>query len=287
MTSVRIRKNFRPATLAEEIGGAGVAAYSATHGREDPHRIRARPSLIAQVRRADLLFCSGADMEVGWLPILMRRGAPVGIQPGRPGHLMAADHVEPLDLPETLDRAHGDIHPGGNPHVHLDPRNMLVLADELARRLERIDPDNADLWRAGRESFRQRWTDAMARWRARAARLDGAPVVVYHEAWAWFLRWAGLPRAAALEPLPGVPPAIGDLREVLERASAAGARVIIRAPYEPEDASDWLSERTGIPVIELPSTVGGQPGVDTLFDLFDSTLTLLEGTLLEDSGDRP
>ena len=101
-------------------------------------------------------------------------------------------------------------------------------------------------------------------------------VVVYHEAWAYFLHWSGLTRVASLEALPGIPPSASHLQDVLERSRGAGADVILRAPYEPRDASDWLSARTGIPVVELPYTVGGHPEADDLVSLFDVTLKLLE-----------
>ena len=264
------------AALAEAVGGADVVVHSATHGRQDAHHVRARPSLIAKVRRADILFCSGAELESGWLPVLMQRGARQQIQPGQPGHIMAADHVAVLDRPETIDRSHGDVHPSGNPHVHLDPRNVEILASELARRLERIDPDNAGAYRSRLASFRTDWAEAMEGWRSRVAGLQGMKVVVYHEAWVYFLRWAGLTRIASLEALPGIPPSASQLRDVLEQSRGAGAEAILRAPYEPRDASDWLSARTGIPVVELPFTVGGHPEAVDLVSLFDITLKLLE-----------
>ncbi len=262
--------------LAREVGGDDIEARSATTGIQDPHYIRARPSLIAWIRRADLLICSGADLEVGWLPVLLERGAPLAVQPGQPGSVMASDHLEAVDRPETLDRALGDSHPGGNPHFHLDPRNLLALADVVAERLALIDPENAAAYSERRDSFAERWRPAMADWKARADRLSPMPVVVYHEAWAHFLRWAGMERAASLEPLPGVPPTASHLARVLERVEETGAEVILRAPYEPTDASDWLAERAGLPVVDLPSTVGGREGVNTLFDVFDVSLTLLE-----------
>ena len=264
------------AALAEAIGGGDVVVHSATHGRQDAHYVRARPSLIAKVRRADVLFCSGAELESGWLPVLMQRGARHVIQPGQPGHIMAADHVAVLDRPETIDRSHGDVHPSGNPHVHLDPRNIEILASELVRRLERIDPDNADAYRSRLASFRADWAAAMEGWRSRVASLQGMKVVVYHEAWAYLLRWAGLTRVASLEALPGIPPSASHLQDVLEQSRGAGAEAILRAPYEPRDASDWFSARTGIPVVELPFTVGGHPQAGDLVSLFDITLKLLE-----------
>ena len=264
------------AALAEAIGGDDVAVYSATHGRQDAHHVRARPSLIAKVRRADVLFCSGAELESGWLPVLMRRGARHVIQPGQPGHIMAADHVAVLDRPDTIDRSLGDIHPTGNPHVHLDPRNIEILASELAGRLEQIDPDNAPAYRSRLVSFLADWADVMEKWRKRTSSLQGMKVVVYHEAWTYFLEWAGLTRVASLEALPGIPPSASHLQEVLEQSRSAGAEAILRAPYEPRDASDWLSARTAMPVVELPFTVGGHPQADSLVSLFDVTLTLLE-----------
>ena len=130
------------AALAREIGGDKIVAFSATSHRQDPHHIRARPSLISRIRQADLVICSGGGLEIGWLPILMRRGAPVRVQPGQIGHLMAADHVTVLEKPAVVDRSLGDVHPEGNPHVHLDARNIIPLAREVARRLSQIDAAN-------------------------------------------------------------------------------------------------------------------------------------------------
>ncbi len=264
------------AALAEEIGGDDVTVHSATHGRQDAHYIRARPSLIAKVRRAKILLCSGADLEVGWLPVLLERGAGRIVQPGQPGHIMAADHVEVLERPEVLDRSLGDIHPGGNPHVHLDPRNMAIMAEVLTERLERIDPERAEAYRQRLASFQTRWADAMAGWRERTAALRGMKVIVYHKAWVYLLRWAELDRIAVLERVSGVPPTASHLVEVLDRVRDSGARAILRAPFDPEDASEWLSGKTGIPAVELPFTVGGRPEATDLFSLFDSTLALLE-----------
>ena len=264
------------AALAEEIGGNDVIVHSATHGRQDAHHIRARPSLIAKVRLADVLFCSGAELEVGWLPVLMQRGARRIVQPGQPGHIMAADHVEMLDRPEVIDRSLGDIHPDGNPHVHLDPRNIVILADVLASRLERIDPSRSGAYRERLASFQSRWADAMTGWQKRTERLRGMEVVVHHKAWTYLLHWSGLERVASLERVSGIPPTASHLAQVFELARNSGTKAIIRAPFEPVDASDWLFGKTAIPVVELPFTVGGHPEVRDLFSLFDVTLTLLE-----------
>ncbi len=264
------------AALASDVGGDAVHVYAATHGRQDPHYIRARPSLIAQVRRADVLFCSGAGLEEGWLPVLLQRGARATIQPDQPGHLMASDHVRLLDPPSRVDRSLGHVHAEGNPHVQLLPENIGFLATELVRRLMVIDPDNVETYRRRLSAFQDRWKDATAKWMERTSQLEGMPVIAHHEAWAYLYEWTGIEQVAAIERLPGVPPTASHLQQVLELARNAGARAILRAPYEPSEGMEWLSDKAGIPIVELPYTVGGLEGVDDLFDLFDVTLTLLE-----------
>ena len=264
------------AALASEIGGDAVSVYAGTHGRQDPHYIRMRPSLIEHVRRADVLFCTGAGLEDGWLPVLLQLGASASLQHGQPGHLIASEHVRLLDPPSVVDRRPRHVHAEGNPHVQLLPENIGYMASELARRLVVIDPENTETYRQQLSAFQERWRGASAGWMERSSRLAGMPVVAYHESWAYLYEWTGIRQAAAIERLPGVPPTVSHLQEVLELARSAGARAILRAPYEPTKGMEWLSDRAGIPIVELPFTVGGLEGVGNLFDLFDVTLALLE-----------
>src|SRR5262252_9131061 len=132
------------AALASEIGGDKVSVFTATTAKQDPHQVQARPALIAQLRSADLVVCTGAELEIGWMPVLLRQASNGRVQPGSPGYFEAAQQVRPLDLPTRFDRAEGDIHPAGNPHIQTDPRNIATVAAALARRLSEIDPaDNA------------------------------------------------------------------------------------------------------------------------------------------------
>ena len=264
------------ASLAQEVGGSDVTTYSATHGGQDPHHIRARPSLIAQIRRADLLFCSGAELEVGWLPVLMQRGARLGIQPGQPGYLLAAEHVEVLERPTVIDRSLGDVHASGNPHVHADPRNIRVLATVLAARLGAIDPDRADAYQSRLADFHARWDGAMAEWAPRAEALRGTPLIVQHAFWAYLFNWLGMEKVISMERVAGIPPTAPYLQEVLAHSRSTEVKAIVRANYEPSDAAEWLSERSDLPLVELPSTVGSFPEVTDLFSYFSEILTRLE-----------
>jgi zinc/manganese transport system substrate-binding protein len=262
-------------SLANELVGDRAKVYTATTAHQDVHYIQAKPSLIAQVRRADLVICTGADLEVGWLPVLLRRSGNRNVLPGTDGYLEAADYVEMLEAPEKLDRAEGDVHPRGNPHIHLDPRNMLPVAKALSERLIRLDPDNVDTYRERYTSFLERWQNALSAWEQRALPLKGMPIVVHHKFWTYLNHWLGLQQLAALESKPGMPPTTRHLSDILAMMQQTPAKAVIRAPFQDARASQWLHGRTDIVMLELPFTVGGNAESTDLFTLFDSTLALL------------
>lgn len=261
--------------LAEEIGGQRVAVFSATTAAQDPHHIQARPSLIARLRRADLLVCTGAELEVGWLPLLLRRSRNPDVQPGQPGHLMAADQVTLLDVPKKLDRRHGDVHAQGNPHMHLAPRNLIPVAEALARRLSAIDPDGSGTYQANLEKFRNRWIEAIARWEQQAAPLRGTSVVVHHRDWLYLLAWLGIEQFAALEPRPGVPPSAGHLASLQSRIGQQRPLAILRSPINDAGPSEWLSRRTGVSPLVLPHTVGATEDAADLHAMFEALVSAL------------
>lgn len=259
-------------SLATEIGGDAVTVYVASTGRQDPHQIQARPSLIARARNADLVFCTGAELEVGWMPVVLRQAANGKIQPGSPGYLEAASVVAMKEIPQHLDRAEGDVHAAGNPHIQTDPRNFLPVADLLASRLAEIDPANGALYKAHHDAFVTKWRAAIHRWETEAAPLKGMPIAVQHKSWIYLLDWLGLKDVVALEPKPGVPPSSGYLAEVLATVKTSPVKMTIRAAYEDDRPSQWLEQNAGVPMVELPFTVGGSDKAKDLFSLFDETI---------------
>ena len=263
------------AALAREIGGDAVKVYTATTAMQDPHRIEARPSLIAQTRRAGLVVCTGADLEVGWLPLLLRESGNAKVQPGRPGYFEAARHVPMLDKPARVDRSQGDVHAAGNPHIQTDPRNLSRVGAALAQRLSEVDPTHAAAYQARWKAFSARWEAAIARWQQQAAPLKGVPVAVQHKSFTYLINWLGLREVATLEPKPGVEPSVGYLAEVAARLKTSPAKMVLREAYQIPRASQWLAERADIPAVALPFTVGGAPGAADLFGLFDVTLAEL------------
>jgi zinc/manganese transport system substrate-binding protein len=267
------------AVLATEIGAAHVAAASATTALQDQHYIQARPSLIAKVRKADLVVCSGADLEIGWLPVLLQKANNPKVAPAAPGYLEASSFIARLDATTGVDRAGGDIHPLGNPHVQTNPHNIAAIAVALAQRMGELDAANAAVYAAGLADFQARWDAAMIRWEAEAAPLRGKKVITHHKSWVYLERWLGLSEVANLEEVPGLPPTAGHLSNLVSQFANGGADVIIRAPYQDQRASEWLSERTGIPAIVLPLTVGGTDEATDLFALFDGIIERLLGAM--------
>ena len=263
------------ASLAQEIGGDKVSVTSATTARQDPHRLEARPSLIARIRRADLLVCTGAELEVGWLPLLLTQSGNPKIQAGSPGYVEASQFVPKLEVPKVLDRSLGDIHPSGNPHVHLDPRNIARIAQGLAERMARIDAGNAAVYRDRAADFGRRWAAAMQRWDGDKERLKGVPLVVYHRDFSYFINWAGMREVGSLEPKPGIPPSPTHLAELVDQMKRDPAKVIVYSPYNDPRAAEFLSQRTGIATAMMPFTVGGDDKAKDLFGLFDDTIARL------------
>lgn len=264
------------AALSNEIGGDLVKVYTATKAYQDVHHMRAKPSLLAAMRKADLVFCSGASLESGWLPILLQKAGGPDVQENTVGWLMASDYVQKLDVMEHADRSMGHVHPEGNPHVHLNPHNILEISDVLKRRLSLIDQSHRSTYEANASAFKNKWEESITKWEINIANLKGSNVVVYHKSWAYLTDWLGMHIIASLEPKPGLPPTTAHLEKLLQSLKGRKVKAILVAPFENEDAAEWLSERTNIPVTNLPYTIGGNDNTNTLKDLFDETLSMLD-----------
>jgi zinc/manganese transport system substrate-binding protein len=265
--------------LTTELGGEQVDVYVATNALQDVHQVDAKPSLVARARKADLVVATGAELEIGWLPVLLQESGNSKVRPGAPGYFETTAGLRLLEIPTAVDRSMGDVHPQGNPHVQLDPRNIATIAQNLSARLAQVDPANAAYYAARGQDFQGRWQQAIARWTSEAAPLKGVPVVVIHKDQSYLCRWLGLDAIAAIEPKPGVPPSAGYLAELVKNLTAAPPRMILRNAYNDPKAADWLSARIHAPVVTLPFSVGGTPEARDLFGLYDDTVRRLLGAL--------
>jgi len=264
--------------LAEELGGDKVKVYTATNALQDPHHVEAKPSLIARARGADLVVATGAELEIGWLPLVTQQAGNPKVQAGKPGYFEAAPLVPMTEKPTRLDRAEGDVHALGNPHIQTDPRNIARVAGPLSARLAELDPPNAGYYQARYKAFAERWSVAIGRWDREAVPLRGVAVLVQHKGFPYLLDWLGMREIAALEPKPSVEPTIAHLSEVLETVQRQPVKMVIRAAYQSDRASQWIAERAKIHAVVLPFTVGCDDAAKDLFSLFDDTIQrLLKG----------
>lgn len=243
------------AALIQALGGDRVRVFSATTHLQDPHHIQARPSLIAKARRADLLVCSGAELEIGWLPVLLKKSGNGNIQQGQPGYFMATEYVPLLEVHNHVDRSMGDVHAAGNPHIHQDPDRVLQVAEQLSGRLQQLDVEHADDYQRAFEQFKRQWQERSDYWLQQAAQLNGREIIVNHNAWVYLEDWLGLKRIASLEPKPGVPPTVSHLSSVLESVATKQGVMVLTADYQDDQAVKWLLNHGQFDLRVLPFTV--------------------------------
>lgn len=264
--------------LAQVLGGDDVEVYTATSALQDVHKIQPRPSLIAKYRQADLVVCTGAELEIGWLPPLAEKGNNPRVNPGSAGFFEAAPFVSMMEVPTKLDRSEGDVHPYGNPHIQTAPDTIAAVAKGLADKLAAVDAPHAEAYRQRYQQFSTKWSAAMQKWALKAKPLAGVRVISSHKSWSYLYRWLGLQEVATLEPKPGIPPSAAHLEEVLAGLKTKPARMVIVAAYQDSRPATWMAGHAGIPVVLLPFSVGGVAGTDDLFGLFDVTIDrLLQG----------
>lgn len=261
--------------LTEAIGGDRVEVYTATTAFQDPHYVEARPSLIAKTRRADLLVCTGAELEVGWLPLLLRQSGNTAVQESESGYFLAASQVERIEVPIKLDRSHGDVHASGNPHVHWGPYRLLTIAGALSQRLQEIDPANAEYYQQQSDHFTKSWNAAIGRWEQQTADLKGKKAIVYHKNWSYLLNWLQVEMIGDLEPKPGIPPTSSHLASLLSTVRLNKPDFILVTNYQNDKGAQWLSKKSGVPVLSLPYTVGGSKDATDLISLYDDVLSRL------------
>ena len=245
------------AAIARAIGGDRVTVTCIGRPNEDPHYVQAKPSFIVTLNKADLLIENGLDLEIGWLPALVDQTRNAKIRAGAPGRVVAADNVPLLEMPtEPVTRAMGDVHPGGNPHFSIDPDRGRVVAQNIYDALARVDPADADVFRANLEQLLKRIQAATAECDAMMAPYRGTKVVTYHKSLTYFCQRFGLQEVDTVEPKPGIPPSPSHITDLIEQMKRQGVKLILMEPWHEHRTPDLIAEQTGAKVVELPAQVG-------------------------------
>jgi zinc/manganese transport system substrate-binding protein len=267
------------ADLVRQIGGERVAVESLAQGTQDPHKVPMKPSWVVKLNRADAVAVLGLGLEHAYLPGLLEAARNPKLLPGAPAYIDASLYVQPLEVPTSLSRTQGELHPLGNPHFNLDPEQARRMARAIAEGLERVDPAGADSYRAGRARFEAELERRLPEWRALAGPLRGVKAVSYHRDIVYVAERYGLVLVGEIETRPGVPATPGHVEELVERMRRENVRLVIRESSYEAGLAQAIAERTGARVATIGVLVGGLPGADTYFDLIEANLRALLAAL--------
>lgn len=224
--------------LARAIGGDAVQVTVLAPPDRDAHFLQARPSMMAALRRADLVVAVGAELEVGWLPAALQGAGNPRVNPGQPGYFEAAAQVALIDVGGPADRALGDVHPAGNPHVNMDPVRMIAVAEALAGRLGTLDRANADVYGERARTFAEQVEARLPRWREEVE--GAAGVVLYHKDANYLLQLLDVPILGYVEAIPGIPPTARQLRSLIENLRGRSG-IVLQADYQPDRGARFVA----------------------------------------------
>jgi len=273
------------AAIAREVGGDRVSAHAICRGYQDPHFVDAKPSFMVSLKKADLFVQIGRDLEVGWVSGLLNGARNSKILPGAPGFVDASSQVQILEVPAAVSRAQGDVHPLGNPHYWLDPRNGAGIARAIRDGLSRVSPADAAFFQQRCVDFEKRAAEAATRLQARAKEigLTGLEVVTYHRSWSYFAAAFGFEVVNFVEPRPGIPPSPNHVAALVAQMRQGGVRLLIMEDFFDPRLPQKIAKDTRVPLVILPTSVGAEDGIRSYFELFDRQLALIAGAL----GGRP
>jgi zinc/manganese transport system substrate-binding protein len=268
------------ADIAKNVGGDEVNVIPLTRGTQDPHFVDAKPDLMLSLNKADLLVRAGLGLEDGWLPPLLVGSRNGKIQNGTDGNLDASSVMALKEVPRTpLDRAQGDVHPGGNPHFMTDPRNGIVLANAIAERLAKLDPKHADDFRKKAAAYSADLKKHIEQWDKELKPFAGTRVVTYHKSWIYFLDWVHFVEAGTLEPKPGIPPSPEHVVELISLMKQQKVKLILMEPYYPKGVAQDVAQQTGAKLLVLPIEVKGNAEAKTYIDVFNQIVKQLKAAL--------
>lgn len=255
--------------LTKTIGGDHINTIVLAKGNWDPHFIIPRPSLIAKVRSADALIMNGGQLEIGWLPPLLKRASNQKTQPNTKTFLNLSHHINLINKPSVVDRKNGDIHPDGNPHFHLDPKNILLLADTIKNFLISIDDEHKDVYKKNYGEFFDMWSKKMQEWDTKMSDKKGRKIIQFHDNLAYFDNAYGLVNIGTIEPLPGIPPSSRHTIDIIELIKKEHPCCILHDVYHSTKTAEFISEKTGIKIVIMPHDIGALDDIDNLISLFD------------------
>jgi zinc/manganese transport system substrate-binding protein len=266
------------ADITKQIGKELVSVESLTRGVEFMHAVPVKPSFVPKLNRADVLVAMGLDLESSWLPALLEPASNAKILPGQPGHIDCSAGVAVIDVPKSLDRSEGDVHPKGNPHYNLDPHNGKIIARNIADGLARSYPQHKAAFEKNLAAYNAELDKAIARWQSLAAPLKGTKFISYHSDWGYFANRYGLQQVGSIEAKPGIEPTPNHLIGLAQRMQQEKVSLIIYGPQS-DRYPRQLAGQTGAGVVRLQTTGGGSAETDSYIKFLEYNLKTLLAAL--------
>jgi zinc/manganese transport system substrate-binding protein len=233
------------ASIASSVGGDQVECFSISRPTSDVHHVEVLPSYMVRVARADVYLKVGLALD---------QWADQIIDGSRNDRLVVVDCSRDIDALEKptgqVSAAMGDVHPNGNPHYWLDPRNGAVVAREVAEALFRVDPGHAADYQSRAEAFAKEIDGVMAKGQQAVSALPVKVILTYHSSWVYLAHAFGLEIAGTAEPVPGIPPTGKHLQDLVDLIKQRKIPFLLQEPYFSDDAGQFLVREAGIRVVK-------------------------------------
>lgn len=256
--------------IIEAIGGDEVKLKVLSSAKYDPHFAIPKPSLIPAISRAELLVANGAGLEIGWLPPLLKSANNPKVRIGAQGFMDASHAIHRIDIPKSVSRAHGDIHPEGNPHFVTNPHNILPIAKVIAKKLSNIDVSHANTYAQNLQTFTKKWKSFLHTFDSKMKSCKGKKVIQYHELYNYLLKGYGIHSVANIEPLPGISPSSKHTLKLIQMMKKKHITTILQDPYHEKKTAKFIAAKTGATVVILPHDVGSVSHSSTLEDFYNT-----------------
>jgi zinc/manganese transport system substrate-binding protein len=256
--------------VAQKIGGDLVSVHVLGSGKYDPHFIVPKPSLLAKLRRADLLIMNGAGLELGWLPPLIQSANNAKIQNGAKGFLDISHFVSMIDVPTSVSRGFGDVHAEGNPHYTMDPYVVPDIANAIAQKLVELDTDNRATYEKNLAKFLKEWQNYLKTLDAKMVTCKDKKVIEYHELFNYFLKRYAYKSFGNIEPLPGISPSSKHTIALINTMKKNSIKIILQDVYHEKNTAAFIADKTGARVAVIPQDINSVKEADTLEHFYDT-----------------
>lgn len=267
------------ADLTERIGGDRVKVTAIASPRSGVHFYHPTPRDIRTVRNADLYVQWGLDIEAWSDPLLEAAGKPNLFRKGS-GNIDLSVGVPLLNIPSgSVSRAEGDIHLFGNPHFHLNPENIRIMASTLTNKLKQADPEGSGAYDRNLKSFLEQLDLKILEWKQLCVSCAGKEIIAYHDDTVYLADFLGVILEEYVEVKPGIPATPQHLKYLQDYAQQHQVRAVTISTYYPKNAAQGLAEKIGVPLVTLAQNAGEIPGTETVFGLFDYNIRQIAGAL--------